>query len=382
MMIWLNNQQAAHPNEKLFKTFQSFSNAFPVSTQFDKFTQGAKDAEKHLRQLANIDDSYQFFFTSSGTEAIKNVFLYLFLQGIHKKIIKRIAIPSTDEQATIHILNELQRYNAHYDWIRTNENGVITAKAVETAINNKASIISMPWADGLTGIIHPLNEIMEVCQDKGALIHVNATHILGKGYYPFEVHFPDFLSFDGLPLHSLSGTGGIFIKNQLITDSLLFSNSLNQNFFSNTYHPALPIVLGEAAFEMSSQQDRMCMETLRLRNFFEESLSQAIPGIQILFKEQERLPNVSLINFSDISAETLAFLLYQKNIYGSIGYGNFQGLSMVLQACGISPLLCHSTISFALSRLTTQEEVIATINAITDCITQLKKRSYQPILSD
>jgi cysteine desulfurase len=111
-------------------------------------------------------------------------------------------------------------------------------------------------------------------------------------------------------------------------------------------------------------RDLVCTEVARLRSHFEAGVLEAVPDSMVFFQDVERVPNCTAIAFPGISNEALLYTLNRRGVYGSIGGGSYQQIGLLLMASGIEECVAHSSVSFSLSRETTEEQIDQAIDII------------------
>lgn len=236
-----------------------------------------------------------------------------------------------------HLTGRFDRMGLSIKVVARNEKGQITKEALEAMITPKTGLVSLSWADGEIGVIQPMWELGELCRERGILFHVDASHILGKLYFKFQEMPIDFLSFEGTLIHGPRGSGGLFIRKGIAWHQ--DETEINLPLF---------VGLGVAIEELSASFDHLCMETVRLRDKLEEGVKLGIPQVHLLYQDIERLPHVSVMEFPGVKGELLAFHLAERGVYVSFDRAR------------------ESTLSFSLSRLTTEEEIDQAIGMIVD----------------
>jgi cysteine desulfurase len=253
--------------------------------------------------------------------------------------------------------------------------GCVTAHAISEAINPRTALVSLSWANALTGVINPIEEISRLCQERGIYLHLDATHVLGKIFIDWEKPEAHFITFNGDNLHAPKGTGGLYIRADAKCSPFILGGVEQAGHRGGSYNMAGLVALGEAAREAIDSRDLICTEVARLRDKLEKGLMATIPEATSFFQKQERLPHCFAMAFPGVANEALLYALNRKNIYASIGGGSSQQIGLVLMASGIPEALANSSLSFALSRETTEDEIDRAIEIIADCVKRMRKVS-------
>jgi cysteine desulfurase len=297
-----------------------------------------------LYDLCGAQSNDVFVFTSSGAEAINQVFWSVFLEKARKEGKCHIIISCIEDAPTMQCAKRLEELGCFIKIIPVTPNGQIDLERLKEAINPRTALISVTMAHGLTGVIQPVEEIAAVAKEKKILLHFDATYAVGK--YPFSFE-GDYLTFSGDRIHAAKNTGALFAKEGaplvpfILGGTGLRGGALDQASLAS---------LAAAAHHASLYLDSMCVETARLRDSFENQLQG-----KALFTDTLRLPNTTVVRFSRVHQEALLYFLHRKELYATIGGSYAQYLSRVLTASNVPD--AESAISFALSRMNTEREL-------------------------
>lgn len=319
---------------------------------------------------ANKEDP--FVFTSSGAESVNQVLWSVYL-NISRKTGKCHLITSAIEDApTMQMMKRLEELGCFVKIAPVNEKGEIDLEQLNALINPRTALISITMAQGLTGVIQPVEEIQKMAHEKGILLHLEASNALGKYYFSFNELQADYITFSGDRLHAPLGTGGLFAKKSApLVPLILGGNSLR----GGAIDPSLLLSFCASAAQSALFLDAMSLEVARLRDLFEREVIKLIPDAQILFKNTLRLPNTTVIAFPFAHQEALHYLLRRKNIETLIGGNTTQHLYHLLIASKIDPLLATCAISFSLSRMTTEEEIRKAVQELGEIVQRLHMTS-------
>ena len=167
-----------------------------------------REAFLMLYAFAGAKKEDHFIFTSSGAEAVNHAVFAAYLDITRKTGKNHFLCSILDEAPTIMSMNRLNELGCVFQMIPSINEGRVTVKDVAEMITPRTALLSISWANGLTGVIQPLTEISALCKDRGILFHVDATHTLGKGDFSFQESGADLLTFNG----PSGGMGGLFIR--------------------------------------------------------------------------------------------------------------------------------------------------------------------------
>jgi len=344
-----------------------------IDAMATQFSQKLPNSKALCQIYAAIDasDEDTLVITSSGAEAINHVITSVYFDGMGSK--EHLLVGSTSEAASVMACGRCESFGATSTVVPVNEKGIITAEAVREAMTPRTRLLSLPWVDGLTGVIHPIEEIVSVCRERGVLLHLDITHAIGKLQGNLQ---GDYITFDGAPFGAPVGTGAVLIRQGRLLSPMIQGGVEQAGFRAGGVNGALLAGLGQAAFEAVEKCDFVCTEVARLRDKLEASLVDFV-GAQPLMVEGERLPNCTAMAFPAVCGEALAYALEKAKVAVSIGGGSFQQLKTLLKTCGVESSLANSALSFSLGANNTEEDVLRTVDVITEAVSSLRKLSEQ-----
>ncbi|WP_068470807.1 cysteine desulfurase family protein [Candidatus Protochlamydia phocaeensis] len=379
-LIYLDNSTTSRLSE------QALSQMMPYLT--DRWGQPSAPHQKGQELYPALAESYrtlyhvigaqeadQLILTSSGAEAINHV-IFSTYRDITVPTGKNHFLTATiDEAPMIMAMGRLEPLGCVSRMIEVDQTGLVTAKALAEALSPRTALVSLSWANGLTGTVQPLAEIADLCRQRGVRLHVDATHVIGKLFYELEDIRADFMTFNGEQFHGPKGTGALYIKQGIKCSPFISGGAEQAGLRAGGVNMPGLVGLAWAAKEALEARDLLCTEVARLRNKLEMGIARVYPAAKVCFKEQERLPHCTTLLFPGIANEALLFALNRKGVCASIGGGNFQQLGLILAACGIEENEAHSAVSFSLSRYTTEDEIDRAIEIIGECTLALAKIS-------
>lgn len=381
-LIYLDNSTTTRPSEKVISAMMPYwTNYWGVPTTPHQKGQELypylNEFYKTLYAFIGAKEEDQVILTSSGAEAVNHV-----ISSVHRDVTlstgkNQFLTSKSDEAPAIMAITHLEPFSCVGKMIEINSQGIVTPEAVADALSPRTALVSLSWANGLTGVIQPVAEIANLCRQRGVRFHLDATHVIGKLFYELEEIAPDYLTFNGDQIHGPRGTGILYVKQGIRCSPFIFGSADQGGMRSGGLNMSGLAGLAMAAKEALDSRDLLCTETARFRNQLERGILNGFPKAKICFKEQERLPHCTTLIFPGIANEALLFALNRKGFCASIGGGNFQQLALMLVFSGIAEELAHCAISFSLSRYTTEQEVDRAISIILESVTMLSRLSEE-----
>ncbi len=378
--IFLDNSAVTRPSPRAISSMMPFLTdswgLFPSPHQVGaNMLPAIEQSYRSIYQLLEAPKEDDFVFTSSGAEAVNQVVFSGYYDIYLTTGRNHFLTSQIDEAPAIMAMGRLERMGCVGKMVPASRQGTITVEAVAESITPRTALLSLSWANGLTGVIHPVREIAKLCRERGIRFHLDASHVLGKLFFDPEDIGADLYSFDGSHLHAPQGTGGLLIKNGIKISPLIAGGTEQAGHRAGCLNVAGLVALGAAAQDALESRELVCTEVARLRNQLEKGILSGFPDAQVLFKDQERLPNCTTIAFPGIVNEWLLYTLNRKGVYASIGGGNFQQIGLLLKACGVSEEVSHTALSFSLSRETNEDEIERAIDIIVETVKKLRPLS-------
>lgn len=380
--IYLDNHTTTHPSvQAVAKMIPFLTERWGVPSAPHQMGQqlfpAIEEALKGIYALIGAKETDTVLFTSSAAEGINHIILSTYFDVTIPTGRNQFVTSSIDEAPAIMGIDRLKHLSCIEKMAEPNQTGQVTAQAIADIISPRTALVSLSWANGLTGVINPIRDIAELCQERGIHLHIDASHAIGKIFTDWDEVPADFLTFNGDSIHAPAGTGVLFIRNGTKTSPFIVGGSEQAGLRAGNYSVAGLVALGQAAREALDARDLLCTEVARLRSHLEHGIQKLIPDVIPFFQDQERLPNCTAIAFPGIVNEALLHALNRKGVYASIGGGTHQQIGLILIASGIDPQLAHSAISFSLSRETTEEEIDRAIEIIADCVRRLRRVGHR-----
>ncbi len=378
--IYLDNHTTTKPSEKAISAmkpyfYDNWGSYVQPHSMGQQLLPAMEKAYKQIYQLLGATDRDTVLFTSSGPEAVNHVIKGVYYDIVRQEGKNHFITSSVDEAPIIMSLSHLEELGCKTNLIEVNDKGFVDAKAISEAISPRTALVSLAWANGLTGVINPVNEIADVLKQRGILFHLDASYVLGKSFFDVKEIGADFITFNGDHLHAPKGTGGLYIREGIDLSPFIIGGPEQGGKRAGVINTPGLVALGIACEEMHEHLDYMCTEVVRLRAKFEETILKEQPDAQIHFQDIMSLPNTTVISFPGMIAENLLYALNRKKVYANFGGGVFQKLSLVLRASGVERLKADSAISFAFSRYTKEKEIDQACHIIIEQVKRLKKMS-------
>ena len=308
--------------------------------------------------------------TESNNWVLKSIYFEYILTG--KK--NHIMISEVEHPSIIATAKFLESMGCRVTYLPINHEGIIDVQTVRDNITDKTALVSVMWANNETGAIFPVEEIGEICAEKGVLFHTDAVQAIGKLPVNVQLFNVDYLTFSAHKFHGPKGVGALFMKKGKELMPLLHGGSQMNGYRSGTLNVAGIVGMGKAIEAAVDALDFEMTEIREMRDDFEDELLK-IEDTFVVTPRNKRTPNTILISFRGIEGESMLWDLNRAGIGASTGSACASEdleANSVMEAIGAAEDLAHTAIRFSLSRYTTEEELEYTLKVVQAAVVRLR----------
>lgn len=294
-------------------------------------------------------DEYDICFTSSGTEA-NNLLLDNFSN-------KQIAI-SNIEHASIILPSE---NNANRIILEVRDNGLVDLEKLEASIENmeEGSLLSIIYANNETGVIQNMKAICELAHTKGLLVHSDCCQAFGKVPLNIQEIGLDFATISSHKIGGPVGAAALIHKHDFQIGAQISGGGQEKGKRAGTENVAAIIGFAKAA-EVIDTRIEDFKYIAKIRDRMEAEILSVCPDTIIFSKEENRLPNTSMLNMPGVDVQTQLIYFDMNGISVSSGSACSSGKvkpSHVLEAMGFDENVTKSAIRISLGADTKESEI-------------------------
>jgi cysteine desulfurase len=335
---------------------------------------GISKAIDQLYTAINATDKDDIIITSCATESnnwvLKSVWIDKILHGDKNHIVTT----EIEHPSVLSTCKFLEDQGVKVTYLPINDQGIVEAHTVRSFITDKTALVSIMWANNETGMIFPIEEIGDVCQEKGVLFHTDGVQAVGKIPVDMQKVNVDFMSMSAHKFHGPKGVGALYIQNSQKLTPLLHGGEHMGGRRSGTLN--VPYIVGMGrAIELATQNIEEKMASIRAKRDRLEDALLKLDDTFTIGDRNNRTPNTLLISIRGVEGEAMLWDLNNSLIGASTGSAcaseDLEANSVML-AIGADNELAHTGIRLSISRFTTDEEIDATIEAFTKAVTRLR----------
>ncbi|MFA5700788.1 MAG: NifS family cysteine desulfurase [Desulfuromonas sp.] len=322
-------------------------------------------------------DADDVVINSCATEGNNTVIMGMYFSLLKETRKKSIVTTELEHPSIREACRFLELQGVKVTYLCPNADGLITAEMVREKITDTTALVSVMWANNETGQILPVEEIGEVCRERGVYMHTDAVQAVGK--LPIDVSsFPvDFLTFSAHKFHGPKGIGGIYMRKGVRLPPLLHGGEQMGGHRAGTVNVPGFVGMGYAMELATKNLEYEQKHVRRLRDKLEDALLK-IKDVLVVGERRMRTPNTVFVSIRGVEGEALIWDLNQAGIAASTGSAcasESLEASPILTAIGADKELAHTGVRFSLSRFTTEAEIDYTIEVVNKTIIRLRSVS-------
>jgi cysteine desulfurase len=377
--IYLDNSATTRMDAKVLDAILPyFRDNFGNASSVHIFGQEARGAVENARQLiAELlgADTKEIVFTSGGTEADNSALWGIFRSGYRPG--NHIITTRIEHPAILATCRSLQNAGAEVTYVSVDSSGRVEPAAIADAIREKTILISVMHANNETGIIQPVEEIRELAQKHGIVMHTDAVQSVGKIPVSVKDLGVDLLSMSAHKIHGPKGVGILYIKKGTKFSPFMMGGSHERKRRAGTENVPAIVGLGAAARLARERLAEMSTRVAGLRDRLQSQILERIHGVRIN-GHAPRLPNITNLSFEGLEGEGAVIALDLEGLAVSTGSACASGSldpSHVLISMGLRPDVVQSSLRFSLCYHNTEEEIDRAIQIVDSVIRRLRKLS-------
>lgn len=332
-----------------------FGNASSVHLMGRNAAKAIADAREAVAKSIKCD-SEELVFTSGATEANNLTLLGVTLRKSNRK---RIVLTAIEHKSVIEPARWLAEQGFDIVHIPVSSDGVVDIEAAEELINTHTRLVSIQGANNEIGTIQPVAELAEIAHSCGALVHSDATQMLGKVDVSVDQLGVDFASFSAHKLYGPKGIGALFIRRRRGIEPVYRGGGQEHDIRPGTLNVPGAVGFGAACRLIDRNKRDAPKRISDLRSLCEEHLLQSFEEAFVIGESSDRLPGTTSVCIPGVPSDAL--LARTPQVCAGIGAACTSGAiepSHVLQACGLTRDLARCVIRISIGEPTTRDEVL------------------------
>jgi cysteine desulfurase len=334
-----------------------------------------ENARQQVAGLINCAPS-EIVFTSCGSEG-NNFALKGTVEALRKKG-DHIITTAVEHPAVLTTCRFLEKQGTRVTYLPVDENGLLELEALEKAITPQTILIAAMWGNNETGVVFPIEEIGRIARKHDIRFLSDAVQAVGKVPVDVQKAGVDLLTLSGHKIEAPKGVGALFVRKGNPLTPLIHGGHQERNRRGGTHNVPGIVGLGRACELAAGEVGDFQKKVSALRDKLQQGLMEKVPEIKLNGHAQYRLPGTLNVSFAYIEGEGLLLHLDMQGIAASSGSActsGTMGMSHVLEAMNIDPLLGQSSVRFSLGRETTEEDIDYVLDVLPPIVQKLREMS-------
>lgn len=361
--IYLDNNATTEPSTGVVGAMalalrQSWANASSSHAMGQEARQTLAMARAQVAKMLSCKPA-EVVFTSGATEAN-----HMTLRGAVGFNGRQGLVLSAGEHAGVQKLARhlKERQQIDVSWIGLNADGTLNMAQADALITSDVSLVSVMAANNETGVLMPIGELARLAHERGALLHVDATQLIGKLPFDFGKSGADLVSLSAHKFHGPKGVGALIVRQGLNWPALFMGTQERARRGGTENLPGI-LGMGAAAERLNLSPAQWLTQTTQQahqRDTLEQGLKAALPGTVVFAGNAPRLPNTVYVRFGHVHADVVLNRLDRMGVMASSGAacsasGNEP--SPVLMAMGVTREEALCAVRFSLSTHNTAQQI-------------------------
>ncbi len=312
-------------DENFFNPSASYSNTLKI----------LNDSRKQISDILR-GSAGKLYFTSSATESNNTVF-----QGVHLRAGDVVLISLGEHPSVYNSAHSLESKGIIVKDIKLDKFGKIDEEDLRKNLNEKVKLVSIIHVSNETGAVNDVKQLAQMIKafNKNILVHSDGVQAFGKIKINLQDLGVDMYTISSHKIYAPRGIAGLWIKNGIVVDTLLYGGGQEDGFRSSTENVAGAVAFSYAATKVSKELQQNYEKVLNLRNNFVSRLKNSQVSQFLKFNSNEDcVPYILSISVSGIKGEVLVRGLEMDKVYISTGSAcsSKKAGNRILEAMGVS----------------------------------------------
>ncbi len=316
----------------------------------------------------------QIIFTSGATEA-NNLALSILSVDDH------LITSAIEHKAVLEPANALASLGIDVTFLMPDPvTGTVAVNKIERSLASNTRLISLMYVNNETGAVSDLEQISEICTQRGVILHTDAAQ--AAAWFPMTHNAADMISISGHKIYGPKGIGVLCVREGVDISPQILGGPQERERRGGTENVAGAVGMATAMDMMADDRDAMTQDIRTLRDDLCDQLLSVMGDEIVINTPACAAPHILNISFAPrddvpLDGEMLLLNLDIEGVYTSAGSACTSGAivpSHVLLALGLPEDTARASLRLSVGRSTTREEINLTVEYITRVVTRMRNR--------
>lgn len=352
-MIYLDNCATTKPRKEviefLIETLEKdFANPSSLHNFGMKVEEKVEDARKIIASSLNVRPD-EIYFTSGGTESDN-----IFIQGVLKDTRKNKIITSKLEHPAVgEVFKNYENKGFEVVYLDCDKYGRVNLEELDREMNDQVALVSLIHVNNEIGAINDIKKASAIIKSKNkeTVFHSDGVQAFGKIPVDLKELGVDGYSISGHKIHSLKGTGVLYIKKGTNINSPIFGGNQEKGIRSGTENTSGILALGKATEIQMKNFNVEDKKKRELKNYIVDYIKENFTDYEINTPLDSSPSAILNISFLYTKGEVILHYLERDEIYISTtsACSSNSKVSSNLEKLGKSKEICDGSIRICLS---------------------------------
>lgn len=310
-----------------------------------------KDLFSKVYAFFGAEENCDLVLTECYEEAVTQLFTSHYQKQMFSSGQTHIITTDCMSLAQKEMLDKLKKFGVEYSCVKKNANGFIDTDELKKNINPRTSLISIIWAHPITGIVQPLNDVIEIAREYDISLHVDVSAAIGHMDIDLSALKIDYLTFF-LDKKSSSDvySSGLIASPYMGLEPLILGYGI-QKLKGGTFSMERLQNLVNLLQDIEENMYENLMDLPQAKTHFIKRCEETWGKDCLLLKNIETLPSRVVVSIPYLHADYFRYILTQADIYHCAESTMFPSLKELLNPLQISKFLKDGAVSFDIESL-------------------------------
>ena len=227
-MIYLDNAATTQIDPEILKaTCDVMSRNYGNPNAQYKLGREAHDIIEIAREsVANLIrcQADNVVFTSGGAEGNSMV-----ISGLRKRLRRsgktRILVSAGEHDSVVRAMESMRDDGFEVLEVKLEPDGCVSMQDLDSKLDNHTGLVSIMCVNNETGAINPIEQIGQMCRERGAFFHTDCVQAIGTVDIDVDKIWCDFLTASGHKIHGLKGSGFLYARALDVLEPIVFGGA-------------------------------------------------------------------------------------------------------------------------------------------------------------
>jgi cysteine desulfurase len=254
--------------------------------------------------------------------------------------------------------------------------GRVDAAEAASALGEPTALLAVIWAQNETGVLQPVEDLVEAARARGVWVHLDATQAVGKIPVDLRRVPAQLLSASAHKFGGPKGAGFLVERGGAALPAWIRGGPQERRRRGGTENVAGIVGLGVACALSERELDARRREQARLRDRLWEGIRAKVPRVRRNGDAAHVLPNTLNVEFEGTDGEALLQALDLEGIAVSAGAACHSGSlspSPVLLAMGLTPGQAAASLRLSVGQGSSDADVERVLLVLPDLVARVRE---------